>query len=133
MRMKQVLTVGVLAMSSTIAMAGRVQQAPVTVTVNADGSGNAAGSMATARASASDVEFIGCGVRATDNSAGSANVWAFCQATDAAGIQAYCFTYNRELLDIIKNVADYSFVTFTWNADTTCRFIGVSTQSFYIP
>jgi hypothetical protein len=133
MWMKQVLTVGVLAVSSTIAMAGRVQQAPVTVTVNADGSGSAAGSMATARASASDVEFIGCGVRATDNGEGGVKVWAFCQATDAAGVEAYCVTDNRELLDIIQNVADYSFVTFTWNAEVRCRFIGISTQSFYIP
>lgn len=129
----QLLTIGILALSSSIAMAGRVQPAPVVVTVNADGSGQANGNMATARLSANDVEFIGCGVRKGDNGAGGANVNGFCQASDAAGVTAYCFTTNAELLDGFENVADYSFITFSWNADGTCRTIGVSTQSFYIP
>jgi hypothetical protein len=133
MRMKQLLTVGVLAMSSTLAMAGKVNVYPVTVTLNADGSGNASGNMASARASANDVEYIGCGVRARDNGAGGATFSAFCQAGDAAGITAYCWTNNRELMDVIQNVADYSFVTFSWNTDGNCNFIGISTQSFYIP
>lgn len=133
MRIEQLLTLGVLALSSSLAMAGRVQPAPVTVTMNADGSGNASGNMATARASANDVEYIGCGVRARDNGAGGATFSAFCQAGDAAGITVQCWTNNRELLDVIQNVADYSFVTFSWNIDGSCSFIGISTQSFYIP
>ena len=133
MQMKQLLTVGVLTLSSTLAMAGKVNVYPVAVTLNADGSGNASGNMASARASANDVEYIGCGVRATENSTGGANFNGFCQAGDATGVTAYCWTQNRELLDVIKNVADYSFVTFSWNVDGQCRFVGISTQSFYIP
>jgi hypothetical protein len=30
-------------------------------------------------------------------------------------------------------LSDYSFITFSWIADGTCRAIGFSTQSFYIP
>lgn len=129
----KLLTVGLLALSSSIALAGRVQSVPVVVTVNADGSGQANGNMATARASANDVEYIGCGVRKYLDNAGGVTSSGFCQAGDAAGVTASCFTDNAELLDTIENVADYSFVTFTWTSDGRCRMIGISTQSFYIP
>jgi hypothetical protein len=129
----KLVTIGVLALASSIALAGRVQTVPVTVTVNADGSGQANGNMATARASANDVEYIGCGVRKYVDSTGGITSFGFCQASDAAGVTASCFTDNAELLDAIENVADYSFVSFNWNSDQQCRLIGISTQSFYIP
>jgi hypothetical protein len=84
----KLVAVGVLALSSTIAMAGRVQTVPVTVTVNADGSGSANGNMATARASANDVEYIGCGVRKYVDATGNVTAYGFCQAGDAAGVTA---------------------------------------------
>lgn len=129
----KLMAIGLLALSSSIAMAGRVQPAPVVVTVNADGSGNANGNMATARASANDVEYIGCGVRKYLDGAGGVTAYGFCQAGDAAGVTAVCNTDNAELLDAIENVADYSFITFSWNTEGQCRMIGISTQSFYIP
>lgn len=129
----QLVTIGLLALISGIALAGRVQPAPVVVFVDADGSGQANGNMATARLSANNVEYIGCGVRKSDNGAGGAAVNGFCQASDAAGVTAYCSTQNADLLDVIENVADYSFVTFAWNSDGRCRTIGISTQSMYIP
>jgi hypothetical protein len=132
MRMK-LLTIGLLALSSSIALAGRVQSVPVTVTVNADGSGQANGNMATARSSANDVEYIGCGVRKYVDGTGGISSNGFCQAGDAAGVTASCFTDQAELLDVIENVADYSFVAFNWNSEGQCRKIGISTQSFYIP
>ena len=60
-RIKKGLAVAVLALASSAALAGLVQDQPVTVTLNGDGSGNAAGSMTTARFSKNDVEYIGCG------------------------------------------------------------------------
>lgn len=90
-------------------------------------------SVPTARASANDIEYIGCGVRKVDNGAGGAIANGFCQASNAAGIAVYCATQNAELLDVIENVADCSFITFAWNADGQCRTIGISTQSMYIP
>jgi len=129
----QLFTIGLLALSSSIAMAGRIQPAPVMVVVNADGSGQANGDMATARNSANDVEYIGCGVRKRDLGAGGVIANGFCQASDAAGVTAYCWTQTADLLDVIENVSDYSFVTFGWNAEGQCQTIGISTQSFYIP
>ena len=133
MRMRTLLTVGALALSSSIAIAGKLQPAPVEVTVNADRSGQAHGDMATARFSANDVEYIGCGVRKYDDGAGGATAYGFCQASDAAGVAGFCSTSNVELLDVIQNVADHSFVTFSWNSKQECQQIGISTQSFYIP
>src|SRR5688572_11579378 len=104
---KKLVTIGLLALSSSVAMAGRVQPAPVTITVEADGSGNASGNMATARASANDVEYIGCGVRKRITATGDVAATGFCQAGDAAGVTASCFTDNIDLLDAIENVADY--------------------------
>ena len=130
---RKLIAIGLLTLSSSIAMAGLVKTVPVTVTVNADGSGSANGSMASARASGNDVEYIGCGVRRYANAAGGADAYGFCQASDAKGVTAYCFTTNADLLDSFENVADYSFVTFNYDAEGQCQLVGVSTQSFYIP
>jgi hypothetical protein len=105
----------------------------VVVTANTDGSGSARGDMATARSSANDVEYIGCGVRKFVDGAGVVTAYGFCQASDAAGVTGFCSTENLELLDVIENVADYSFVTFSWDTKAQCRQIGISTQSFYLP
>jgi hypothetical protein len=133
MKLKQWLSVGVLALGSSAALAGLVTDLPVTVTVNADGSGNAAGNMVTARFSKNDVEFIGCGVRRIDNGAGGVVLFAFCQAADAANVQGFCTTDNPDLIASIGDNDDFSFITFAWNAAGECRSIGNSTQSFYIP
>ena len=133
MKLKQLLAVGVLALGSSVALAGLVMDQPVTVTLNADGSGNAAGNMVTARFSKNDVEFIGCGVRRIDNGAGGVVLFAFCQAADAANVQGFCTTDNPNLIASIGDNDDFSFITFAWNAAGECRAIGNSTQSFYIP
>lgn len=133
MRTKQLFAAAVLALGSSAALAGLVMDQPVTVTVNADGSGSAAGNMVTARFSKNDVEFIGCGVRRTDDGAGGLNVFAFCQAADAANVQGFCTTTNPGLLQSIGDIDDFSFITFSWTAAGECRSIGSSTQSFYIP
>jgi hypothetical protein len=118
---------------SSLALAGFLQPAPVIVTINGDGSGSATGDMVTARFSANTVEFIGCGTRSFDDGAGGAFRTGFCQAGDAAGVQFTCFTENPGLLDSMQATADFSFITFRWNADGECTAIGFSTQSFYIP
>jgi len=129
----KLVAIAVLASISSIAMAGLAKTVPVTVTVNADGSGNASGNMASARASGNDVEYIGCGVRKFVNPTGGVNTYGFCQASDAAGVTVSCSTNNAELLDAVENVADFSYVSFSYDAEGQCQFIGVSTQSFYIP
>ena len=133
MRTKQLIAVAMLGLGSSAALAGLVMDQPVTVTLNGDGSGSAAGNMATARFSKNDVEFIGCGVRRIDNGAGGLTVFGFCQAADAANVQGFCSTENPGLLQSIGDIDDFSFITFSWNAAGECRSIGTSTQSFYIP
>jgi hypothetical protein len=39
---------------------------------------------------------------------------------------------NPALIASISDQDDFSFITFSWNSDDFCRFIGNSTQSFYI-
>jgi hypothetical protein len=131
-QIQQSLAVLVLTLGSAAALAGLVQEPPVTVTLNPDASGNAAGSMASARFSKDDVEFIGCGVRRIDNGAGGLILFGFCQAADAANVQGFCTTENPGLLQSIGDIDDFSFITFSWNAAGECRSIGSSTQSFYI-
>ena len=133
MTLKQWIAVGVLALGSSATLAGLVSDVPVTVTLNADGSGNANGSMVTARFSKNDVEFIGCGVRRIDDGAGGVVLFAFCQAADAANVQGFCSTENPNLIASIGDQDDFSFITFSWNAAGECRSIGISTQSFYSP
>lgn len=133
MRTKPLIAVAMLGLGSSAALAGLVQDQPVTVTLNADGSGSAAGNMATARFSKNDVEFIGCGVRRIDDGAGGLTAFAFCQAADAANVQGFCTTENPGLIQSIGDIDDFSFITFSWNAAGECRSIGTSTQSFYIP
>lgn len=130
---KQVVAGAALALFSAIAVAGLVQPAPVTVTLNADGSGLANGDMVSARFAADAVTFIGCGLRAIDDGAGGTYQWGFCQASDAAGVQFTCFTEHTGLIESMRATADFSFLTFAWDAGGQCTRVGFSTQSFYIP
>ena len=133
MKLRQTLSIGALAFFSSIAFAGLLQPAAVEVTLNDDGSGMAQGDMVSARFAKNNVEFIGCGIRSFDDGAGGAFDFGFCQAADSSDVHGFCSTDNSDLLDAMKSTADFSFVTFNWDADGTCTRIGFSTQSFYIP
>lgn len=133
MQRRRWLSMAILGLASSAAFAGLVQSVPVSVTANADGSGTASGHMLTARTSANAVEYIGCGVRRYEDSTGAVTAYGFCQATTAASVNGFCSTQNAELLDAIQSISAYSYVLFSWRADGTCRMIGNSTQSFYLP
>lgn len=122
-----------LLLFSSMTLAGYLQPAPVEVTLNPDGSGSATGDMISARFSDNDVEFIGCGIRAFDDGAGGVFYFGFCQAADSTDLHGFCSTQRSDLLDAVKSISDYSFITFSWNAAGECTLIGNSTQSFYIP
>lgn len=89
--------------------------------------------MVTARFSDNDVEFIGCGIRTFDDGAGGTFTFGFCQATDSAGVNGFCQSTNTDLLLAMAATADFSFITFGWDAVGDCTRIGFSTQSFYLP
>ena len=117
---------------TSMALGGYVQPAPVQVTLNADGSGQAFGDMVTARFAANDVEFIGCGVRSFSDGAGGVVHFGFCQGADSAGVKGFCSTFDPAILDVMKAITDKSFVIFEWDASGICTRIGFSAQSFYL-
>lgn len=133
MRMKRLMAIGVLVLGSSAAMAGLVNEFPVTVNLNPDGSGSAAGSITTARFSKDLVQYIGCGIRRFDDGAGGVFVFGFCQASTATEVVGFCDSENPALLASIGDQDDFSFITFGWDAAGECTSIGNSTQSFYLP
>ena len=131
-KIKQVAMAATLVFLSSWALAGLVQPAPILIILNPDLSGSAQGDMVTARFSDNDVEFIGCGIR-TITGPGGVFQFGFCQATDADEQAVFCSTQNVDLLDAMKATADYSFLTFAFDADGACTRVGFSTQSIYLP
>ena len=130
---KQLIAIAAVAFTSSAAWAGLEQPQPVVVTLNPDGSGSAIGAQSTARFSKNKVEYIGCGLRRFDDGFGGTFIFGFCQASTADEVLGFCETENPFLIQSIGDQDDYSFITFSWNADGQCRGIGNSTQSFYIP
>lgn len=112
------------------ALAGMVLPAPVEVDLTTR---FATGDMVTARYSANEKEFIGCGIRKFDDGAGGVAASGFCQAEDKKGERGICNTDNEDLLDAISSSAAFSFVTFSWDENGRCKHIGFSNQSFYLP
>jgi hypothetical protein len=123
-----------MAMLAGGANAGRIEVVPVDVNLEA---GAALGSQTTAKTSANDNEFIGCGTRRTSLGNGAFFDFGFCQAGDAAGNQAICFTFDLALIEAMRSQNSYSFITFGWQDDGAggfeCTRVGFSTQSFYLP
>jgi hypothetical protein len=134
MKIRYLLSVTVLTLLAGAAFAGLAQPAPVTVDlVNMFANGD----QLTARTSAGDVTFIGCGTRSIDDGTGNPFRFGFCQASDADGNEITCFTENGNLLDEMSANNDYAFITFGWQDDggggAECIRVGFSTQSFYLP
>lgn len=128
MKTRPVIAGAALALVCSVASAGLYQPVPVQIDFT---NRTASGDMLTARDSVNPNEFIGCGVRYS--SAGL--VYAFCQAGIGPDEGQYftCYTFNPALVDAIKSIGDFSYITFRWNEDGECTYIGNSTQSFYVP
>jgi hypothetical protein len=130
--MRQKLLVLALVVSSSTALAGFTQPAPVAV----DGADQlASGDMATSRYTKGQT-FIGCGVRSVVTPTGVVS-FGFCQARDAEGDEIICFTENAELLNVMRATSAFAFIVFAWTegeeGEAECTRIGFSTQSFYLP
>jgi hypothetical protein len=130
MKARYVLIPAILAIFSSIAVAGRVT--PASVDIDEDNM-FAQGDMWTARTADNDVEYIGCGIRVLDDGAGGTLLFGFCQAGDADDVEIFCSTFNPDLLDALKAISDFSFITFSWDGAGVCKSVGFSTQSFYLP
>jgi hypothetical protein len=133
MRLKHLLTITLLPLFSSIALAG-VAWTPadpfgtVEVIFNPDGSGSGSGVMSMARFSDNDVEVLGCGARFDDDGF----IWGFCQAIDTDGVQIVCTTFNPHLVDAIRGINSFSFIRFLVDENAECTLIRFSTQSFQI-
>ncbi len=129
--MKNTIISVLLVLSSSV-FAGQVIEVPVEINFEAR---NAFGSMKTARFSDNEFEQIGCGTRtygATEFGPGFS--WGFCQARISEEESVICFAYDKpDLIQQINGVDSYSFVTFRWDENGDCTFVGGSTQSQYIP
>ena len=133
---KHILSIFVLALVGTTSLAGESIQNFVTITIDS-GFGNANGNQLAAKTSANDVEYIGCGVRNTEDGIFPPFRFGFCQAGDAAGNTVFCDTFNPNLIDSMRSISDYAYITFSWREiapnENECIFVGSSTQSFYLP
>ena len=129
MKFKSLIAVLFFSFFMTQSHGGLVQPAPVLVDTEKK---TALGDMASARYSDNEVEFIGCGVRYTDQGDDGVFSFGFCQAANSDGVNASCKTQKTALIDAIKTVAHFSFISFSWDDDGNCTHIGASTQSFYI-
>jgi hypothetical protein len=112
------------------ALGGAVRPQPVQIDFVAR---SAQGDMYSARTSDNNNEYIGCGVRAA-----TGVLQAFCQAglkdPDQNPTEVInCFTLDPTMIEAIHSIGDFSFITFRWNEDFECTFVGTSTQSFYLP
>lgn len=130
MKVRYLLSIATLMALAGAAYAGLVQPAPVVVDLDAR---TTFGNQLTARVSANDVEFIGCGTRIFDDGMGNTFSFGFCQGTDAAGVTSFCSTTSPNLIDAMHATSAYAFIIFSWNELDECTRVGFSTQSFYLP
>jgi len=138
MKLKYIVTAGLAMICMPLIFAGYLQPAVVDVDLDNNFVG---GDMVSARYADNETEFIGCGVRNFDDGLGGIFETGFCQAEDAEGDRAACFTSSPHLLDAIKAISDFSYITYSYNVNVDvdgnesfeCTRIGNSTQSFYLP
>lgn len=129
MMRRKIMFAASLALVSITAFAGYRQPVPVEVDLDNQ---FALGDMLTAATDKSDLASIGCGTRSVPDGVGGIYTFGFCQAQDATGVYCDCFTENADLIQAIRGISDYSFISFGWDVDGNCTRIGISTQSFYL-
>jgi hypothetical protein len=127
MKTKHVISAAALILVSSVASAGKYSPQELIFDMT---NRTASGDMLTVRNSLNPLEFIGCGVRHL-----SGLTWGFCQAgiSEVEGEFFTCYTEDPNLLEAIKALDDFSWITFRWDVDGNCAYIGNSTQSFYLP
>lgn len=138
------LVVAVMASSlmfSMSAFAGNSAPKPVTIDFEAR---KASGDMFTARSTEDSNLLIGCGFSAYADYS-----WIFCQAGDPTAEIANdpeipfvgCWTDNPTMMEAVRVISAYSYISFEWNEDApeddpfwnTCSRVYVSSQSQYLP
>jgi hypothetical protein len=127
MNVRQVVGGMILVLAGGLATAGSYAPAPLTIDFD---NHIATGDMYSARLSGNPDAFIGCGVRAV-----AGYTYGFCQAQSGPTEEylAQCFAEDPGMVAAIGALDDFSYITFAWDGDGNCTFVGNSTQSFYLP
>jgi hypothetical protein len=119
------------------AQAGANTNAPVSITINSDGTGTASGAMGAARGSPDSSQFVTCSIHINGPSgstwgcsAQNATTSATC-AVDTTDVQwRAAFTYFTEMMN------PDSYVQFQWktvNGSSVCTVLRVENDSRYVP
>jgi hypothetical protein len=107
---------------SATAYAGRVEDEPVRVDL-ADKS--ASGSIASARYSADNRQYIGCAMHYHFG-----REFAICYATTATGVSGHC-TASGDQLKIVATIQSISEIYFSWDSTGKCTQLIISNSSTY--
>lgn len=130
MNVKVIAIGALLSLVSMGAMAGAVSVSPVSIDFPEGGSPEASGNPLAARNDKSDNTFIGCAVRYW---AGQPQpYYGICEAEDANGVYAACTTTDAGLVDVIKGMSSFSYISFS-SDNGNCYYIGTSTMSYFLP
>ena len=89
----------------------------------------AAGSIADARSSADNVQYIGCEVYAS-NPGGST---MYCSAKDSTGGYVNCTSSDPDLVNAARSVNGDSDILFFWDSNAACTSLYVQNYSVYSP
>ena len=122
-------TVTTVFLFSSVAWAGVTSYQPVEIDID---NMSAKGNMVDARFTANKFERIGCGLSTYVYSDGETSVQGWCQVSLSEGKNTICFTEVPDMLEMIKSIDDYSYISFRWDKSGDCSFIHISTQLQYI-
>lgn len=116
-----------LALVAAPALAGYKQSAPVSITMNTDGSGEFSGALGDARASSDGVQYIGCAFGA------GSGPWGWCYAVDAAGRNAWCLLNSAGQLQALGAIGPSSHIRVDFDRSFNCTSLQIDNFSYSRP
>lgn len=131
---KKYLVIGALAASalgSTLAYAGQKLESPVTVTLNADHSGQMSGALGSTRNAGNASGVLECWVN-TNAFAGQTTRSLNCQGSDGK-TTVLCATLDPVMIDSGLHLQGDSFVSIQWDTQFTCTSFQIVNSSRMAP
>jgi len=89
---------------------------------------HAKGSLADARASADNLQFIGCSTRTS-----SGGVYVSCSAQDANGVSVTCTSSNSSFVQVVAALASDSTLYMEWDSSGNCTSLTADNYSNNTP
>jgi hypothetical protein len=87
------------------------------------------GDAATARSAPNPSSYIGCSIQGFSSGSGQ----VICQATDATGVSAYCYSNNPTLIQAAASGGSNSYYYFQWDTSSQCTYLYVTNASNFGP